>query len=198
MTGTGAGMRVLLSGLGLCLVVSALVFAGGYFAREDVRAGFAPKVEAWSKLALPPAEGEPGPYLRGRLVLIEAAVLDYKPTWGVVETQPARLDAAQFELPSHLQASSPEEVAMVVICAHKRVPLEIEYRVEGAAPGTGIRAFRHDVQVRLFDLQEGVCAGQLTLKGAEPKEELGIGESSEGEPPDLQAWLASLPWRPAR
>ncbi len=190
--------RLALSGAGLIAVVSLLVWVGGYLEREDTRARFAAQVQAWAKLELPAVENEPGPYLRGQLVVVEAAVLDWKPTWGVVEIQPARLDAGQFELPSHLQADSPEEVGTVVVCAHKREPLDLEYRLEGAPAGSGIRAFRYDIQVTLYDLERGVCAGQTTLRGSEPQDIMEIGDTSVGEPPDVQAWLQGLPWRPAQ
>ncbi len=186
--------KLLITGAVLTALLAALVAAGRYSAREAQRERFAPELEGYVAHGLPRGEGPA--YRSGKLVLVRMPVTEHRAGWGEVTIEPAMLDDLHFALPSGLQATRPDEVGTVVLCAHRKRKLPYEYRHDDARPATGVRAFRHDILLTLVDRTRGMVCGRILLEGGPPPEELDIGGSISGPPPDVLAWLEALPAKP--
>jgi hypothetical protein len=104
---------------------------------------------------------------------------------------PARLDDSWYKLPADVRASSPDEVATVIICDYRLSPVR-EYRGTSDFYGTQ-GSHKRIVWLKTYDLRSRQFIGECPLGEEHPDLSYALAGRYSGDPREIAAFIATMP-----
>jgi hypothetical protein len=171
--------------VGIAVLVSLLV---GGMSRSAYNARFRDHIEKY--LAIKEEQTGHGPYIRGKMVLIQDAIPEEGP--GFIHEVDEEVSAF---LPAELKATGPEDAGTVVVLKWRSAVVGLYHRGNaGAASGCA-----HTCDVRIIDNSLSAVIGNQYFRGGDPPREVrGTRHTFYGSKPvkEIADYLVKLPREP--